>query len=276
MAKTATRLADLLREKKLLSRKSIPAWVVTIVGFIWRIVSWLSTADWAAGKLFASSRPKPDSPGQQAFHMSQGWISLLVFCVGIGWLTFIVAPWKKRSSDSISAKFLRCRWLPRDMWAPMTEQLMRAVNSGISQPTTQHFFMEIYLVNLGQAPITIQRVEAQIEAEGERISLKFSPSIMDKYLFSEQKDEEMKTLPFQTRIDRRLPLDDLWGKIKDVPLISNCGYRGWLSFEGLATFGALNGKIVKYQAWLIDSMDNRHPVLLKEPTSQEGEVHHKL
>jgi hypothetical protein len=255
-----TRIIELLRKRGLLAKRSIAGWVLAVIGLVWKALGHGSTLWWVSSffqqnsaSQSAMSTPMPDG----------SIISLVLFFVGIAWLTAIVfIPFLR---PNIYAKILCGAFIARNPYDELTRSAYQLMKMPLG-PSEHDFVMKIFLVNRSIWPTTIQRIEAEAEIDGQWIKLK--PCDLDHYADERITDQKLVNSPLRNIFTKKLPLVDLQTKLRDETLSRGVHRDGWVAYGLQIEPDKVEKQKVNLRMTIIDALDGRHPVL------DVGEIDH--
>ncbi|MDE3161978.1 MAG: hypothetical protein KGL64_01860 [Acidobacteriota bacterium] len=252
-------MLKILHQKGLLSARSVGGWALLIIASAWKFIGSLSTASWVWGLLRSASpsviASRPTGGGNMLAGSASS-ISTVLFLAGLAWLTAIV--FVPIFRPNIYAKIVRATFVARHPFDELTRSTMQVLHLPFG--VTEHdLLMRVFVVNKSTSPITIQRIEAEAELDG--VWVKLRPSDLSHYADKKVEDRKLANTGLRNLAIKKMPLDDLWNKLKEQPLSRGVHKEGWLAFELQVDPEHIEKNKVNFRLTIIDSLDGRHPIL---------------
>jgi hypothetical protein len=232
-------------------------WYLLTFDILIACVDWAARWDWLNQFLAAN-------PHIAAFVRTPFAYALLLF---LGFL-FLKAETKLKLPN-ITARFANSRTIP-NLKTTTLEDVFKTESKAAGwdlRPLNWHWFLEIYLVNESETPVTIEDIEIEVKV-GKWPRRKTIPAKLVQDLSRFQIDMALDgtgqphNKPFE--LPRRRPVPSLMEKIKGVPIAKWIGYRGWVRIElpGVSQKDINNGN-TRIEIWLVDALEGKHKLNYK-------------
>jgi hypothetical protein len=225
------------------------------------IVDWLGRWDWLKG--FMDTHPR------FAVYMHTPFSYFVLMGLGLAPL------WAEKvlKVPRLIAKLTNCRMVPDLTTTPVG----LIFDSQSKKPgwdrekVNWEWFPEIRVVNNSDIPTTIERVEIRAWIKRGWWSGKENVAItqkqeVDDYEIDLSIDDNFKSLHYTG--NRFQTMDNLTDRIRNVHLTRGIGYKGWLRFH-VEQVSQADIPLLELQAFLIDSLDNKHEVQYKKKEEKE-------